>query len=75
MTKHAVLALTRSVGPVLYATDGIAVNCIMPAYVATSLTPKEVTDLYPKEWLTPIETVRSPSCRLRMTVQLSQSST
>jgi NAD(P)-dependent dehydrogenase (short-subunit alcohol dehydrogenase family) len=54
-----VLALTRSLGPLLYATDGIGLNCIMPAYVATSLTPKEVTDLWPKEWITPIETVSS----------------
>ncbi|EXJ61798.1 hypothetical protein A1O7_02228 [Cladophialophora yegresii CBS 114405] len=56
-TKHAVLALTRSLGPLVYATDGIALNCIMPAYVATNLTPKEVTDLWPKEWITPVETV------------------
>ncbi|KIW70103.1 hypothetical protein PV04_02409 [Phialophora macrospora] len=56
-TKHAVLALTRSLGSLLHATDGIALNCIMPAYVATNLTPKEVTDLWPKEWITPVETM------------------
>ncbi|OCT49814.1 hypothetical protein CLCR_07079 [Cladophialophora carrionii] len=56
-TKHAVLALTRSLGPLLHTTDGIGLNCIMPAYVATNLTPQEVTDLWPKEWITPIETM------------------
>ncbi|ETI19723.1 hypothetical protein G647_08736 [Cladophialophora carrionii CBS 160.54] len=56
-TKHAVLALTRSLGPLLHATDGIGLNCIMPAYVATNLTPQEVTDLWPQEWITPIETM------------------
>ncbi len=52
------MALARSLGPLLYATDGIGLNCIMPAYVATNLTPQEVTDLWPKEYITPVSTVR-----------------
>ncbi|KAJ9616328.1 hypothetical protein H2200_000046 [Cladophialophora chaetospira] len=56
-TKHAVLALTRSLGPLLYATDKIGLNCINPAYVDTGLTPNEVTELWPKEWITPISTM------------------
>ncbi|KIX94835.1 uncharacterized protein Z520_09525 [Fonsecaea multimorphosa CBS 102226] len=56
-TKHAVLALTRSVGPVLYSTDNIAVNCINPAYVDTNLTPSELTAQWPPQWITPISTM------------------
>ncbi|EXJ66328.1 uncharacterized protein A1O5_10480 [Cladophialophora psammophila CBS 110553] len=56
-TKHAVLALTRSVGALLYQTDNIAVNCIMPAYVDTGMTPSDVTAMWPKEWITPVSTM------------------
>ena len=56
-TKHAVMSLTRAVGKSLQASDNIAVNCIMPAYVDTGMTPSEVTELWPKEWLTPISTM------------------
>ncbi|KIX07894.1 uncharacterized protein Z518_02548 [Rhinocladiella mackenziei CBS 650.93] len=56
-TKHAVLGLTRSVGQPLLATDNIAVNCIMPAFVATPLISQEITELWPKEWITPLSTM------------------
>ncbi|OQV00038.1 hypothetical protein CLAIMM_05592 isoform 3, partial [Cladophialophora immunda] len=56
-TKHAVLALTRSVGPVLYATENVAVNCINPAYVDTGMTPSDVTAQWPPEWITPVSTM------------------
>lgn len=55
-TKHGVLALTRASSPLL-ATDNIAVNCICPAYVATAMTPAEVTALWPPEYVTPISTM------------------
>jgi hypothetical protein len=51
------MALARSAGPLLLANDNIALNCIMPAYVDTNLTPNEVTSLWPKEWVTPISTM------------------
>lgn len=56
-SKHAVLGLTRSVGKPLLASDNIAVNCIMPGYVDTGITPKEVTDLWPPHYITPISTM------------------
>ena len=37
-SKGALLSLTRAVGNWLYDSDGIAVNCVMPAYVATNIT-------------------------------------
>jgi 15-hydroxyprostaglandin dehydrogenase (NAD) len=56
-SKHAVLGLTRGVGKPLLASDNIAVNCIMPGYVDTGLTPKEVTNLWPPHFITPISTM------------------
>jgi NAD(P)-dependent dehydrogenase (short-subunit alcohol dehydrogenase family) len=56
-TKAALLALVRSVGASLFASDNIAVNCIMPAYVDTNMTPPGVTALWPKEWITPVSTM------------------
>lgn len=56
-SKHAVLGLTRGVGKPLLASDNIAVNCIMPGYVDTGLTPKEVTNLWPPHYITPISTM------------------
>jgi len=55
--KHAVLALTRAVGKNLLASDNIAVNCIMPAYVITALSPPAVTAEWPKEYITPLSTL------------------
>lgn len=56
-SKHAVVGLTRSVGKPLLASDNIAVNCIMPGYVDTNLTPKEVTELWPPHFITPVSTM------------------
>jgi 15-hydroxyprostaglandin dehydrogenase (NAD) len=55
--KHAVLALTRAVGPALTAMDNLAVNCICPAFVATPLMPETITSIWPKEYLTPYSTL------------------
>jgi 15-hydroxyprostaglandin dehydrogenase (NAD) len=55
--KHAVVALARSVGPALLAMDNLAVNCICPAFVATPLMPDSMTSIWPKEYLTPYETM------------------
>ncbi|KAK5051487.1 hypothetical protein LTR84_003139 [Exophiala bonariae] len=56
-SKHGVVALTRSVGKPLLASDNIAVNCIMPGYVDTGLIPNQVTALWPKHYITPISTM------------------
>ncbi|KAJ9645626.1 hypothetical protein H2204_001207 [Knufia peltigerae] len=56
-TKASLVSLVRSVGRNLLASDNVAVNCIMPAYVDTGLTPNEVTELWPREWVTPLSTM------------------
>lgn len=55
--KTGLLGLTRAVAGFLMASDGIAVNCIMPALVATGLPPSGMIDEWPKEWVTPTSTV------------------
>ncbi len=55
--KHAVLALTRAVGPALMAMDNLAVNCICPAFVATPLMPDTISSIWPKEYITPFSTL------------------
>ena len=55
--KHAVLALTRAVGPALMAMDNLAVNCICPAFVATPLVPDSMSSVWPKEYITPFSTL------------------
>ena len=56
-SKHALLGLTRAVGPRLLAEDGISVNCIMPAFVATALAPPGIIDAVPQAHLTPMSTI------------------
>ncbi|KIW19243.1 hypothetical protein PV08_03537 [Exophiala spinifera] len=56
-TKASLVSLVRSIGKNLLASDNVAVNCIMPAYVDTGLTPSEVTALWPPEWVTPLSTM------------------
>lgn len=55
--KHAVLGLTRSVGQLSYDLDGIAVNCIMPAVIDTPILPGGLKLSWPKEYITPFETL------------------
>ncbi|EKD19258.1 uncharacterized protein L3040_009301 [Drepanopeziza brunnea f. sp. 'multigermtubi'] len=55
-TKHALVGFTRATGPVLQR-ENITVNCFCPAFVVTSLAPKEVLDNFPKEHITPMSTV------------------
>jgi 15-hydroxyprostaglandin dehydrogenase (NAD) len=55
--KHAVVALSRASGPSLLAADGIAVNCICPAFVMTGIMPEAISDLWPKEYITPHSTI------------------
>lgn len=54
--KAAIVGLTRAVGPTLLK-QGIAVNAICPGVIATNLMPEHARDLFPKECLTPMETV------------------
>jgi len=55
-SKHALVGLTRALGPVLNRQD-IQVNAICPAFVPTALCPKEMLDQFPKEHITPMSTV------------------
>ena len=55
--KHAVLALTRAVGPTLLAADNLAVNCICPAFIITALMPQAMAEIWPKEYVTPHSTL------------------
>jgi 15-hydroxyprostaglandin dehydrogenase (NAD) len=55
--KHAVLGLTRGVAQQCYGIDGIAVNCIMPAVIDTPILPGSLRMEWPKEYITPFETL------------------
>jgi 15-hydroxyprostaglandin dehydrogenase (NAD) len=54
--KHGLVGLTRSCGPV-FLKENITVNCICPAFVVTGLCPPNIRDIFPKEHITPMETV------------------
>lgn len=56
-SKHGVVGLTRSVGKRLLKDDNIAVNCIMPGFVPTSLASPSLLKLWPKEHVTSMATV------------------
>lgn len=56
-SKSTLLGLTRAVGPWLLKSDNIAVNCVMPGYCATNLTPIGLNDAWPQHWITPVESV------------------
>ena len=56
-SKHACVGLTRGVGGTLYAIDNIAVNCIMPAFIATPLIPGKLAEMWPQQWITPFSTL------------------
>jgi 15-hydroxyprostaglandin dehydrogenase (NAD) len=55
--KHACVGYTRAVGDSLLRHDGIAVNCIMPAFACTNIVPKPLAELWPKEYVTPLGTM------------------
>ncbi|EXJ76395.1 15-hydroxyprostaglandin dehydrogenase (NAD) [Cladophialophora psammophila CBS 110553] len=54
--KHALVGLTRSVGSKL-GEENITVNCIYPAFVPTNLCSPHMLSLFPKEHITPMNTV------------------
>ena len=54
--KHGLIGLTRSL-PHALKKEGIAVNAICPAFVATPLLPEKMRELWPKEHLTPLTTI------------------
>lgn len=56
-SKHACVGFTRSVGEPLLRHENIAVNCIMPAFVATPIIPGRLSEIWPKEYLTPLSTM------------------
>lgn len=55
--KHAVLGLTRSAGQWSYETDGVAINCIMPAVIDTPILPGGLKLSWPQKYITPFETL------------------
>ena len=56
-TKAACINLTRSAAPAMYKHDDIALNCLMPAFLATNILPKELVQAWPQKWITPTSTV------------------
>ena len=56
-SKHGLVGLTRSVGEKMLRDDNIAVNCIMPAFVGTSLPSEELKEAWPEEYRTPVSTI------------------
>jgi len=56
-SKHACVGLARSVGDPLLRHENIAVNCIMPAFVATPIIPGRLAQMWPQEYLTPLSTM------------------
>lgn len=55
-SKHALVGLTRALGPVLQRQN-IQLNAICPAFVPTGLCPEGMLDRFPKEHITPMSTV------------------
>lgn len=55
--KHGCLGLVRALAPALLKYEGIALNCVMPGTVDTGLIPAPVMAQWPKEHLTPLDTV------------------
>ena len=55
--KHGCLGYVRAIAPKLWSHDGIALNCIMPGTVDTGIIPTGILSQWPKNCLTPLETV------------------
>lgn len=55
-TKHALVGLVRSLGPISQAQH-ICINAIAPAMVATNLPEPGMLDMFPPEQITPMSTI------------------
>lgn len=55
--KAACVNLTRSTGIPALKHEGIAINCIMPAFVVTNIMPEYLATNWPKEYVTPLGTM------------------
>jgi 15-hydroxyprostaglandin dehydrogenase (NAD) len=55
-TKHALVGLVRSLGPISQAKN-ICINAIAPAMVATNLPEPGFLELFPPEQITPMSTI------------------
>lgn len=55
--KAACVNLTRSTGITALKHEGIAINCIMPAFVVTKIMPEYLSSNWPKEYVTPLGTM------------------
>jgi 15-hydroxyprostaglandin dehydrogenase (NAD) len=55
-TKHALVGLVRSLGPISKAKN-VCINAIAPAMVATNLPEPGFLDLFPPEQITPMSTI------------------
>ena len=55
--KHGCVGLVRTAAPALLKHEKIALNCIMPAFVATNIIPSEIVEQFPAEHITPLSTI------------------
>lgn len=55
--KAGCISLTRSTGIPALKHEGIAINCIMPAFVVTNIIPEYLASNWPKEYHTPLGTM------------------
>lgn len=55
--KAACVNLTRSTGIPALKHEGIAINCIMPAFVITNIMSEYLSTNWPKEYVTPLGTM------------------
>jgi 15-hydroxyprostaglandin dehydrogenase (NAD) len=55
-TKHALVGLVRSLGPISQAKN-ICINAIAPALVATSIVDPGFLELFPPDQITPMSTI------------------
>jgi len=54
--KHALIGLTRALGA-NFEKEGMTINAILPAFVATNLAPEGLVETMPQEHLTPMSTI------------------
>lgn len=56
MTKHGLIGMVRSMGPVAQVVN-IRINAVCPALVATGLAPAGLMDSFSQEQITPMSTI------------------
>jgi NAD(P)-dependent dehydrogenase (short-subunit alcohol dehydrogenase family) len=56
-SKHGLVGLVRSVGPLLLDSDNIALNMTCPSFIPSSLSPKGLKEAWPQHWITKVDIV------------------